>query len=85
MRRTRSWSNSRHKRREKGDVRVEKEQERLERERVEKLENFFDVVFSLLQDSESFDATNFRVLLFPSSSADVCLLFLYLLLKSYVL
>ena len=50
---------SRGERREKGDVGLEEEREKLEGERVEKLESFFDAVFPLLSDSKSFDATNF--------------------------
>ena len=59
------------KQRDKGEMGVEKEKEKLEGERMEKMELLFGAVHSLLSDFERFDVTNFlspiASLLFSSS------------------
>ena len=52
----------RNRKKEKGDVGVEKEREKKEGEKLEKLEVFFSTVYDFLSDFENFDITSSSLL-----------------------
>ena len=64
-------SRSRKKEPEKGDVGVEKEREKVEGEKAEKLASFFGAIYEFLSDFKNFDATKFLCNSFVDASSYV--------------
>ena len=59
----------RNRKKEKGDIGVEKEREKEEGEKLEKLEAFFGALYNFLSDSENFDAMSYPFTYFSSLKA----------------
>ena len=56
----------RNRKKEKGDIGVEKEKEKEEGEKLEQLEAFFGVLYDFLSDFENFDAMSYPFTYFSS-------------------
>ena len=58
----------RNRKKEKGDIRVEKEREKEEGQKLEKLEAFFGALYDPLSDFKNFDTMSYPLLLFLRSN-----------------